>query len=205
MKNKGEKGEKRIDWAEVHARMEKTQEDLDKGWSVDDAEKRRILKERAKTLAAEPERAEQGGQIEVVEFDLSHERYGVESRYVREVYPLREYAPVPCTPSFVLGIINVRGEILSILDIRKIFDLPELGLGDLNRVIILRSEHMEFGILADNIAGIRTVAAKDLVGPPPTFTGLRREYLKGLVPGGAAVLDAGKILSDQRIVVNEFV
>jgi purine-binding chemotaxis protein CheW len=99
---------------------------------------------------------------------------------------------------------NVRGEILSIIDIRKFFDLPEPGLGDLNRVIVLSLQDMEFGILADGIAGIRTVPAEGLQPPPPTFTGLRREYLKGLVPDGTAILDAGKILSDQRIVINEF-
>ena len=98
---------------------------------------------------------------------------------------------------------NVRGEILSIIDIRKFFGLPEPGLGDLNRVIVLSSEDMVFGILADGIAGIRTVPAKGLL-LPPTFTGLRREYLKGLVPDGTAILDAGRILSDQRIVINEF-
>jgi purine-binding chemotaxis protein CheW len=205
MKRKKDKEKKPIDWNEVRLRLEKSQEALDKGWSVDDAERRRILKERAKALAAQPEKTEQREQIQVVEFLLSHERYALESGYIREVYPLKEYTPVPCTPSFVLGIINVRGEILSILDIRKIFGLPELGLGDLNRVIVLNSGNMEFGVLADSIMGISNISTKELVGPPPTFTGLRREFLKGLIPGGAALLDAARILSDPKIVVNEFV
>lgn len=204
MKDGKEKRERSVDWVEVHRRMEKTKEALDKGLSPDGAEKKRILKARAKAMAAEPERTEPGERIEIVEFVLSFEKYGVESRYVREVCPLKEFASVPCTPSFVLGIMNVRGEILSIIDIRKVFDLPEPGLGDLSRVIVLSSEDMEFGILADGIAGIRTVQVNGLLPPPPTFTGLRREYLKGLVPDGTAVLDAGRILSDQRIVINEF-
>jgi purine-binding chemotaxis protein CheW len=185
--------------------MEKAKEAFDKGLSPDETEKKRILKARAKAMAAEPEGTEPGDRIEIVEFVLSFEKYGVESRYVREVCPLKEFASVPCTPSFVLGIMNVRGEILSIIDIRKVFDLPEPGLGDLSRVIVLSSEDMEFGILADAIAGIRTIQVNGLLPPPPpTFTGLRREYLKGLVPDGTAVLDAGRILSDQRIVINEF-
>ncbi len=204
MKDKKETRQRSVDWAEVHRRMEKAIEALDKGWSPDEAEKKRILKDRAKAFSAEPENAEPGEQIEIVEFVLSSERYGIESRYVREVCRLKEFASVPCTPPFVLGIMNVRGEILSIIDIRKFFDLPEPGLGDLNRVIVLSLQDMEFGILADGIAGIRTVPAERLLPPPPTFTGLRREYLKGLVPDGTAILDAGKILSDQRIVVNEF-
>ncbi len=194
-----------IDWKEVHRRLDTAKEALEKGWSPSEEEKKRILKTRAEVLAREPDKIEQGEQIEVVEFTLSYEQYGVESLYVREVYPLKEFTPVPCTPAFVLGIINLRGTILSILDLRKFFDLPETGLGDLNRVIVLSSEDMEFGVLADTITGVRKVLRDGLQPPPPTFTGLRREYLKGVSPDRMAILDAGKILADTRIVVNEFV
>ena len=194
-----------INWKEVHRRLDTAKEALEKGWSPSKAEKKRILKTRAEVLAREPDKIEQGEQIEVVGFTLSYEQYGVESQYVREVYPLKEFTPVPCTPAFVLGIINLRGAILSILDLRKFFDLPETGLGDLNRVIVLSSEDMEFGVLADAITGVRKVLRDGLQPPPPTFTGLRREYLKGVSPDRMAILDAGKILADTRIVVNEFV
>ena len=110
-----------INWEEVHRRLDAAKEALEKGWSPSEAEKKRILKTRAEVLAREPDKIEQGEQIEVVGFTLSYEQYGVESLYVREVYPLKEYTPVPCTPAFVLGIINLRGEILSILDLRKFF------------------------------------------------------------------------------------
>ena len=93
---------------------------------------------------------------------------------------------------------------MSILDLRKFFDLPETGLGDLNRVIVLFSEGMEFGVLADAITGVHQVLRDRLQPPPPTFTGLRREYLLGVSPDRMAILDA-KILTDTRIVVNEFV
>ena len=99
----------------------------------------------------------------------------------------------------------MRGEILSILDLRKFFDLPETGLGDLNRVVVLSSDDMEFGVLADAITGVRKVALDGLQPPPPTFTGLRREYLQGVTADRTAILDAGKILADPKIVVNEFV
>ena len=194
-----------INWEEVHRRLDTAKEGLEKGWSPSEAEKKRILKTRAEVLAREPDKIEQGEQIEVVGFTLSYEQYGVESLYVREVYPLQEFTPVPCTPAFVLGIINLRGAILSILDLRKFFDLPETGLGDLNRVIVLFSEGMEFGVLADAITGVHQVLRDGLQPPPPTFTGLRREYLKGVSPDRMAILDAGKILTDTRIVVNEFV
>ncbi|MBI4595678.1 MAG: purine-binding chemotaxis protein CheW [Candidatus Tectomicrobia bacterium] len=204
MKDKERKKEKYIDWVEVYRRLEAAKEALEKGWSPGEAEKKRKLKARAKALALEPEKGQPGEQIEVVEFILSNERYGLESLYVREVYPLKEYTPVPCTPPFVLGIINVRGEIFSIIDIRKFFDLPEEGLGDLNRVILLSSGDMEFGVLVDAIAGVSKVPLAGLQPPPPTFTGLRREYLRGITLDRIAILDAGKMLSDKRIIVNEF-
>jgi purine-binding chemotaxis protein CheW len=205
MKDRKKKREGSVDWTEVRRRIERTREAIDKGWFPDEAEKKRILKTRARRHAIEPERPAPAEQMEVVEFLLANERYGFESQFVREAYPLRGYAPVPCTPPFVLGIINVRGEILSIIDIRKFFDLPDSGPGELNRVVVLFSDVVEFGVLADAILGVRNVSLEELVTPPATFAGLRREYLKGITGDGVAVLDAGKILSDPRIIVNEFV
>ena len=205
MKDERERREGPIDWARVYRRMEEARRALDKRWSGDEAEKRRVLRARAEALAKEPEATEPGERMELIRFALSREKYGIESRYVREVCPLKRFAPVPCTPPFVLGIMNVRGEICSIVDIRKFFDLTEIGLGDLNRVIIISSGETEFGILADSVAGIGSVWTGQISPPPPTFTGLRREYLKGLTADGTAILDAGRILSDERIVVSEFV
>lgn len=200
----GQPGAK-IDWNAVRRRMRVAEDALETGWSPGEDVKKRILRDRSGILAEKPEQGEPGEQIEIVEFSLSNEKYGIETRYVREVYPLKDYTPVPCTPPFVLGIINVRGEILSIADMRKFFDLPEVGLGDLNRVIIVSSEEMDLGILADTITGVRKVPLEGLQPPPLTFTGLRREYLRGVAPDRTAILDAGKILSDSGIIVNEFV
>jgi purine-binding chemotaxis protein CheW len=167
---------------------------------------RRILKARAKALAREPDRKEQAGAyLQVVEFMVAHERYGIESINIREVCPLRDFTVVPCTPPFVLGIINVRGQIVSVVDLRKFFDLPEKGLTDLNRAIVLHHADMEFAILADLINGVRYVPLSDIQASLPTLTGIRLEYLKGVTTDGMVILDANKILSDKRIVVHESV
>lgn len=167
-------------------------------------ETRTILKARAKALAREPEKEEAVEEsIEVVEFLLAYETYGIESSCVREVYPLKELTPLPCTPPFVLGIINVRGQILPVIDIKKFFDLPEKGLTDLNKVIILHTDTMEFGILADVILGVRHVLLSELQPPLPTLTGIREEYLKGVTSRRVVILDAGKLLSDKKIIVYE--
>lgn len=167
-------------------------------------EKNRILKARAIALAQEPEESGAASErIEIVEFLLAYERYGIESMYIAEVYPLKDLTPLPCTPSFVLGVINVRGKILSVIDLRRFFDLPDQGLSDLNKVIILGNAAMEFGILADAILDSRQLLLSDLQPSLPTLTDRRAEYLKGVTPERLVVLDGGKILADERIVVHE--
>ena len=167
-------------------------------------EERRILKARAEALAREPEPERGAGEyLELVEFRLASESYAVESAYVREVYPLKELTPLPCTPAFVLGIINMRGQILSIVDLKKFFDLPAGGLTDLNRVVILHTEDMEFGILADTVIGLRHVSTEEIHPPPPTLKGIQAEYLRGVTKEGLVVLDGGRILTDKRIIVDE--
>ena len=192
-----------VNWDDVHRRLEAFQKALEKGWTLNKEEKRRILKTRAMALALEFEKEEPGERIEIVEFLLSSERYGLELRNVREVWPLKDLTPIPCTPPFVLGVINVRGQILSIIDLKKLLDLPEKGLGDLNKVLILKSDTMEFGILADDIIGVRSVPLRELKQSVPTLTGLGQEYLKGVSKERLIVLDAGRILLDKRIVVEE--
>ena len=193
-----------IDWGELRRRLEISQSVRDSGWAPQPAEKRNILKARAQALARRREQeAPAEEQIEVVEFLLAYERYALESSYVREVYPLKELTPVPCTPPFVLGIINVRGQILSVIDLKKLFDLPEKGLTDLNKVILVQSDAMQLGILADLILGVRAIPVPDVQVPLPTLTGIREEYLRGVTRECLVVLDVGRILSDKNLVVHE--
>jgi len=164
----------------------------------------RILKARAQALAREPLPAEAAGEcLELLEFSLAYERYGIEMCWVRETLPLRELTPVPCTPPFVLGLINVRGQIMSVIDIKRFFDLPEKGLTDLNKVIIVQDGAMAFGILADAVCGVRAIPLAELQPSLPTLTGVREEYLKGVTRERTVVLDGRKLLGDRNIIVHE--
>ena len=193
-----------VDWEKLHQRLDTARAALETGLAQGIEEKRRILKERAKVLARRSEeKAPAEKQYEVLEFLLAYERYSIETRYVREVYPLKDLTPVPCTPKFVLGVINVRGQILSVIDIKKFFDLPEKGLTDLNKVIIVNSDSMQLGVLADVILGVREIAEEDIQPSLPTLTGIRAEYLIGVAKERLVVLDARKLLSDGNIVVQE--
>ena len=197
-------GFERINWDEIRGRMNSVQKSLEHNLEIPEESRKEILRSRAKVLSQEPKKEEADqNTIEILEFILAYERYGVESSFIQEVYPLKTFTPLPCTPPFVLGIINVRGRILSVLDIKKFFDLPEKGLTDLNKVIILHSANMLFGILADAIAGIREITLSKLQPALPTLTGIREEYLKGITEDRTVILDAQKLLSNKKIIVNE--
>lgn len=193
-----------IDWREVEQRMEAARTAVERVWAPTAEETQRILRARAQALAQEPAPAEAADErIEVVEFLLAHECYAIESPYVREVFPLENLTPLPCTPPFVLGIVNLRGEILSVIDIKKFFDLPGKGLTDLNKVIVLQSGNMVFGILADAIVGVRHILLTGIQPSLPTLTGVRQDYLQGVTTERTVILDASRLLTDEGIVVQE--
>ena len=196
-------------WAEAHRRLEITRAAVQEGFIPDPRQKKEILRDRARALAREPEAETTVAYLRAIEFLLAGERYAIESAYVRQVYPLKSLTPLPCTPAFVLGITNVRGEILSVIDIKRFFDLPEQRLSDLDKVIIVQMDEMRVGILADAILGTRAIPLPEIQPSLPTFTGIRAEYLQGVVaalPGideRLIILDVERILSDERIIVHE--
>ena len=164
----------------------------------------RILRDRARALARRPVGAPLGEtMLEVLEFNLAHEHYAVETRLVREVHPLKELTPLPCTPPFILGIVNVRGRLLPVLDLRKLFELPEEGLTDLHRIILVRGGDLELGLLADLTVGVRSIPVASLQPSLLTLTGIREDYLKGVTAERLVVLDLARILSDPKLVVHE--
>jgi purine-binding chemotaxis protein CheW len=167
-------------------------------------QKQRIFKARAEILAREPLGDDaQDERIEIVEFLLADERYALESAYIRGVYALDSLTPLPCTPAFVAGIINLRGRIIAVIDLRTFFDLPRNGLSDTCQVIVLSDNSMEFGILANAIITARMISRTTLQPALPTLTGVRADYLLGITQDRLAVLDGGRILAERRIVVHE--
>jgi purine-binding chemotaxis protein CheW len=163
-----------------------------------------VLHERARHYAAIPRAADAAGpSITVVEFGLAHERYALEMSYVCEIYPLDQLTPVPCTPAFLRGIINVRGRIVAVVDLKTFFELPDKGIADLHRVIIVQHGDVELGLLADYVAGTRAVPLQALQPALPTLTGIRAEYLKGITAERLVVLDAARILLDPKLIVDD--
>lgn len=171
----------------------------------DEAPTMNLLRARAEQLAREPVPLDldDGTTIEVLEFGLADETYAFELAYLREVGTLRELTPLPGVPDLILGVTCVRGQILAVIDLRKIFGLPERGLHNAWQVLVLQSAQMEFGILAERIAGVRRLPLQGLQTSLATLTGVRAAYLKGITPDGTVVLAADKLLADPQLVVRQ--
>lgn len=172
--------------------------------TLSDENDARILRARARDLAREADSAEeQLPSIEIVEFTLAGERYALNTNCVREVCSLVDITPLPGTPEFVLGLVNIRGQIHSVLDIKRFFRLPLAGITDLHQLILIQDDAMVFGILADTVTGISRLALAEIRATPPTLTGIQSRYLMGVTADRIIVLDGQRLLSDPDIVVRD--
>jgi purine-binding chemotaxis protein CheW len=161
-----------------------------------------VLAERAKALTRSTE-TPAGDSLPLVVFSLAGERYGVATDWVREVQPLRGVTPVPCTPGFVVGVINIRGSIYSVVDIRGFFGVPQQAIGESTKVILVAAAGLELGILADDVSGATSVPLSEVKPPMAAQVVAQEEFIRGVTQDMLIVLDLEALLRDERIVVRE--
>jgi purine-binding chemotaxis protein CheW len=168
-----------------------------------DAAARAILKSRADELARPLEERTTGTRVlDVLEFSLARERYAFPATCVREVFRLTEITSLPGLPAYILGVINVRGRILSVMDIRRFLDFADRGLSNLTTAIVLQHGGMELAVLADEVVGAYSIDMSDEQPTLPTLSKKQEEYLRGITADRIAVLDAEKLLSAPEIIVD---
>jgi purine-binding chemotaxis protein CheW len=148
-----------VDWEQLKERLARTEEALFRGPSSTPEAK--LAAHEARTRAISAQARPRGEGTEVVEFVLGGRPYAVPTAHVVEVRALNTLTPLPCVPRFVSGIMSVQGRIIAVVDLKTLLDLPESGLTDLNKVIILRHADMEFGVLADTIVGGRWLPSSE--------------------------------------------
>ena len=177
-------------------------DDEESSAAVDEEERARILRERARKLALRPREAESAHR-DILEFTLSGESYGIELACISEVYPMADLTPIPCAPGFVLGVVNIRGRIFSVIDLRRLFGLASAERAPGDKVIVMQDAVMEFGIRAELIVGTRSVPSGGIRQGIPTLDGTGAGYLKGITDDHVAVLDGEKMLGDAKLIVHE--
>ena len=101
-----------------------------------------------------------------VTFFLDNEKYGIEVMQVQEVLRMTEIAPVPGAPDYVLGIINLRGNVVTVIDSRKRFGLVPQEPDDATRIVIIESQNQVIGILVDSVAEVADLRGSDIEVAP---------------------------------------
>ena len=162
-----------------------------------------ILKQRAIKTANKRVAQISEETLETVEFLLQPERYAVQVEFISEVLTLKEITTIPGIPLHILSIINFRGKIISIINLKVLFNLKEKGLTELNKVIIIKNDNMEFGIIADAIIGNKSISLNSIKPSPVLTDNIENEFITGVTTDGLIVLNAEKLLLSKQILFNK--
>lgn len=135
-------------------------------------------------------------------FSLGKEEYGIEIKYVREIVGLQKITEVPGLPPYIKGIINLRGNIIPVLDVRARFQKPENEYNDRTCTIVIEVQNILVGLIVDTVAEVLSIPDRDVVVPPQLGNKYQNRFVKGIGKVGADVkllLNCEKLLSDQEI------
>jgi purine-binding chemotaxis protein CheW len=181
-----------------------TRAGFENGRAPSAAEIMQTLAERARKLARPAERARSVAEASsFLVFTLADERFAIEVGLAQEVFPLRDLTPVPRTPPTILGVVNHRGQILTIIDLRQLFGLARTALIDGAPVVAVTSAATTFGIVADRIDGTRLVGPHEIAIVPSTLADARGACLRGVTPDLVSIVDPEALARDPRILVGE--
>ncbi|MCB1773450.1 MAG: purine-binding chemotaxis protein CheW [Gammaproteobacteria bacterium] len=139
--------------------------------------------------------------IQLVTFRLKDETYGINVMQVQEVLRVTEIAPVPGAPGYVLGIINLRGNVVTVIDTRTRFGLPTTERDDSSRIVIIESEQQVVGILVDSVAEVVELRQSEIDSAPNIGNEESSRYIQGVASRDAdllIVVDLNKLLSDEE-------
>jgi purine-binding chemotaxis protein CheW len=166
-----------------------------------------ILRERAKELSREQaEDTRVKTFIELVMFSLGEELYAIPTKNVREVRTFDELTPVPCTPDFIFGVLNVRGNIYSVVDLRLFLGIDKSQVTSTSQVILVHSSDLELGFIVDSVMDKVNIPESEVKVISSAMRGIREEYLDGVFyfeNKMVVILNFDMILKDDRIVISE--
>ena len=147
------------------------------------------------------EQYEQDQVLQWVTFRLAGETYGINVMQVREVLKHTEIAPVPGAPSYVMGIINLRGNVVTVIDTRMRFGLPDKELSSQSRVVIIECEKQVIGILVDSVAEVVYLYSSEIETPPNVGNDETAKFIQGVCNRDNELLilvDLNKLLNDNE-------
>lgn len=190
-------------WQRLHKQLAGLATAIEAGFEPPPEQLDERLRARAVQLAQSEALGSAAECIEVLAFSCGDEVYAIEISHLGEVVPLRHYTALPGTPEFVLGIVSIRGRIVSVVDIGVFFELPKRGLSDLNYLVVLQSQEQEFGLLTDRLLGLHRLNRSQLHTQLPNLTGIRASFLLGVSPAQWSVLDGSRLLAAPALRVDQ--
>jgi purine-binding chemotaxis protein CheW len=168
------------------------------------AEEQAVFQERARSLMELPEAQDLHGLTPLAVVGLGGEYFGVRLEEVREFAKLGDVTPVPCCPRRIAGLINIRGEILTLLDIRESLRVPVKERG--RQVVVVQVEALRAGIVVDEVVDVIYVRPGELEAIPFAMKSVQDEALTGTAPYAdrlLTVVDLSALLREEDWVVNE--
>jgi purine-binding chemotaxis protein CheW len=192
-------------WEKIHERIEMLTEEMNGTLTEEDL--RDLWYRRALELSrlSGPSQ-ESDRKLRVVVFRLGSDRYGVNLDRVREIQRAGRITPVPTAPDFVVGVMNLRGNILSVVDIRIFFGLPKVTVSERTRILVVEGEGLRIGIIVEQVDEIAAVDEADIKPPLSLNKTISEDYIKGIASHRGEMLimvDLGKVLRNPRLVVEE--
>ena len=139
--------------------------------------------------------------IQWVTFHLESEKYGIKVMQVQEVLRMTEIAPVPGAPHYVLGIINLRGNVVTVIDTRRRFGLADVENDDETRIVIIEANNNVVGILVDSVAEVVDLKMSEIETAPNVGNDESSKYIQGVSSTGEELLilvDVNKLLSEEE-------
>ena len=126
------------------------------------------------------EHAVAGAEMQLVVFELGDESYGVDISRVQDINRMQEITEIPHAPESVVGVINLRGRVIPVIDLRKRFGLPEAVHTKDTRIVVVHLEGNLIGVIVDAVSQVLRIPA-DIVEPPsPVLAGVDSKYLRGI-------------------------
>ena len=141
-----------------------------------------------------------GASSAYVTFSLADETYAIDVLQVQEVLKLTEIAPVPGVPDYILGIINLRGSVVTVIDARRRMSLPERAPDDASRIVIIDVDKQNVGILVDAVAEVVQIPPEAVDPAPAVGNDQTSRFILGVSSteeGLTILIDLNKLLSDE--------
>ena len=141
------------------------------------------------------------GHRQCVTYRLNEEIYGINVMLVQEVLRVTDIAPVPGAPNYVIGIINLRGNVVTVIDTRMRFGLPPKEMDDSTRIVIIEAENQTVGIVVDSVSEVVDVYADEIETAPNVGNDETARYIEGVVSRSDELLilvDLNKLLTDEE-------